>query len=222
MISAALLWVTPSFAAETLTSERDKVSYMIGMDVGQSLLQIKDEVDVEIMARAVSDVLAGRETALSREEANRVREAFMQRLQQEMAAKRAKLAEENKKAGEAFLAENRKREGVKVTASGLQYEVIKEGNGKKPSATDQVKVHYVGTLIDGTKFDSSRDRGQPAVFPLNGVIPGWTEGLQLMSEGSIYKLYIPAELAYGEQGTQGLIGPNATLIFEVELLEVVK
>lgn len=195
---------------------------MIGMDVGQSLLQIKDEVDVEIMARAVSDVLAGRETALSREEANRVREAFMQRLQQEMAAKRAKLAEENKKAGEAFLAENRKREGVKVTASGLQYEVIKEGNGRKPSATDQVKVHYVGTLIDGTKFDSSRDRGQPAVFPLNGVIPGWTEGLQLMSEGSIYKLYIPAELAYGEQGTQGLIGPNATLIFEVELLEVVK
>ncbi len=111
---------------------------------------------------------------------------------------------------------------MKVTDSGLQYEVIKEGNGKKPSATDQVKVHYVGTLIDGTKFDSSRDRGQPAVFPLNGVIPGWTEGLQLMSEGSVYKLYIPSNLAYGEQGTQGLIGPNATLIFEVELLEVVK
>lgn len=221
-VSAAFLLVTPAFAADTLKSEREKVSYMIGMDVGQSLLQIKDEVDVEIMARAVSDVLAGRETALSRDEANQVREAFMQRLQQQFAAKRAQQAEENKRAGEAFLAENRKRKEVKVTGSGLQYEVIKEGNGRKPTATDQVKVHYVGTLIDGTKFDSSRDRGQPATFPLNGVIPGWTEGLQLMSEGSIYKLYIPSELAYGEQGTQGLIGPNATLIFEVELLEVVK
>ncbi|GIX33464.1 MAG: peptidyl-prolyl cis-trans isomerase [Lysobacterales bacterium] len=221
-ISAAILVFNPALAAEPLKSEREKVSYMIGMDVGQSLIQIKDEVDVEVMARAVGDVLAGRETALSREEANQVREAFMQRLQQEFAEKRARQAEENKKAGEAFLAENRKRKGVKVTDSGLQYEVIKEGNGKKPSATDQVKVHYVGTLIDGTKFDSSRDRGQPAVFPLNGVIPGWTEGLQLMSEGSVYKLYIPSNLAYGEQGTQGLIGPNATLIFEVELLEVVK
>lgn len=221
-ISAAILVATPALAAETLKSDREKVSYMIGMDVGQSLMQIKDEVDVEIMARAIADVLAGRDTALSRDEANQVREAFMQRLQQEFAEKRAKQAEENKKAGEAFLAENRKRKGVQVTGSGLQYEVVKEGNGKKPSATDQVKVHYVGTLIDGTKFDSSRDRGQPATFPLNGVIPGWTEGLQLMSEGSIYKLYIPSELAYGEQGTQGLIGPNATLIFEVELLEVVK
>lgn len=131
-ISAAILVFNPALAAEPLKSEREKVSYMIGMDVGQSLIQIKDEVDVEVMARAVGDVLAGRETALSREEANQVREAFMQRLQQEFAEKRARQAEENKKAGEAFLAENRKRKGVKVTDSGLQYEVIKEGNGKSP------------------------------------------------------------------------------------------
>jgi FKBP-type peptidyl-prolyl cis-trans isomerase FkpA len=156
----------------------------------------------------------------SAEEAQAVRQEFMRKLQGAQQAKQQEVAAKNQAEGAKFLADNVKKPGVKTTPSGLQYQVVKEGTGKKPSATSQVKVHYLGTLLDGTKFDSSYDRGEPASFALNGVIPGWTEGLQLMTAGSKYKFWIPASLGYGERGTPGPIGPNATLVFEVELLEV--
>lgn len=207
--------------AQDLATDKDKVSYMIGMDVGQNLGQFKDEVDVDVLVRGLRDAMDGKETQLTQEQAAEVRQQFMQRMQAQAQQQRVQAAETNRAEGEAFLAENGKKAGVTTTDSGLQYEVITAGDGPRPKATDRVRVHYVGTLLDGTKFDSSIDRGEPAEFPLNGVIPGWTEGLQLMPVGSKYKFYIPSELAYGEQGTPGPIGPNATLTFEVELLEIV-
>ncbi|HRQ64496.1 MAG TPA: FKBP-type peptidyl-prolyl cis-trans isomerase [Xanthomonadaceae bacterium] len=221
MMAAGLATVTVA-TAQAPKTDKEKVSYMVGLDVGGSLYQIKDEIDVDTLARAIADVLADRDPAMSQEEAMTVRDAFMARLQSEQAAKQAEAANKNKAEGEAFLAQNKSKPGVMSTASGLQYQVISEGGGRKPTEADQVKVHYTGTLIDGTKFDSSHDRGQPATFPLNGVIPGWTEGLQLMSVGSKYRLFIPSELAYGERGTPGPIGPNATLVFEVELIEILE
>lgn len=221
MLAAGMATVSVA-SAQAPQTEKEKISYMVGMDVGGSLQQIKDEIDVNTLARAIADVLSGGDLAMSQEEAMEVRQAFMARLQADQASKQAEAANKNKAEGEAFLEANKSKPGVKTTASGLQYQVITEGSGRKPTESDQVKVHYTGTLINGEKFDSSHDRGQPATFPLNGVIPGWTEGLQLMSEGSKYKLFIPASLAYGEQGTPGPIGPNATLVFDVELIEIVE
>jgi FKBP-type peptidyl-prolyl cis-trans isomerase FkpA len=211
-----------SATASELATEKERVSYMVGMDVGRSLEQIKDELDLAVFSQAIEAVLSGKPTALTEEQALEVRQAFMQKLQAKQAAAQQEAAEKNKREGEAFLADNKKKKGVVTTASGLQYQVMTQGKGAKPAATDTVKVHYVGTLLDGTKFDSSYDRGQPAQFALNGVIPGWTEALQLMTEGSKYTLWLPSELAYGDRGTPGPIGPNATLKFEVELLEIVK
>lgn len=219
-VAASLALAAPVLAVETLTTEKEKVSYMVGMDVSNGLKQIKDEIDIEIVIQALRTSLTDGQSLLSAEEANTVRQQFMQKLQSQAQAQQKAAGEKNLKEGEAFLASNKSKPGVKTTASGLQYQVLTEGKGKKPGPTSQVKVHYVGTLLDGTKFDSSYDRGQPAQFALNGVIPGWTEALQLMSEGSKYKLFIPSNLAYGDRGTPGPIGPNATLIFEVELLEV--
>ncbi len=219
MLAAGLATVSVA-SAQAPQTEKEKISYMVGMDVGGSLQQIKDEIDVEALSRGIADVLAGGELAMTKEEALAVREAFMARLQAEQATKQSEAATKNKAEGEAFLAANKSKPGVTTTASGLQYQVISEGSGRKPTTADEVTVHYTGTLIDGTKFDSSHDRGQPATFALNGVIPGWTEGLQLMSEGSKYKLFIPSDLAYGEGGTPGPIGPNATLVFEVELISI--
>jgi FKBP-type peptidyl-prolyl cis-trans isomerase FkpA len=171
---------------------------------------------------AIEATLADREPLLTPEQAMEVQRTFAERLQGKRAAEMQEMAVKNKTEGEAFLARNKSASGVKTTASGLQYQAIKEGTGPKPAATDTVRVHYVGTLLDGTKFDSSIDRGEPAQFALNAVIPGWTEALQLMPVGSKYKLWIPSELGYGDRGTPGPIGPNATLAFEVELLEIVK
>ena len=209
-----------AFGADaSLKTEKDKVSYMVGADVGRGLMQIKDELDIAVVVQALQDEFAGKNTKMTQEEGQKIRQDFMQKLQAKRAAEEKAAADKNKTEGAAFLAKNKSKSGVKTTASGLQYEVVKEGTGKKPKDTDTVKVDYTGTKIDGTKFDSSVDRGQPATFPLNGVIKGWTEGLQLMTEGSEYKLYIPAELAYGENAPP-TIGPNATLIFDVKLISI--
>lgn len=205
---------------ETLDTPEKRLSYTIGMDIGNSLSEQDMELDLDMLVEALRASYSGEETRLTREEADAEREAFMQRRQQEMQARQNEEAAANQKAGEAFLAENAKRDDVMVTDSGLQYRVIIEGDGASPAAEDRVTVHYKGTLIDGMQFDSSYDRGEPATFALNQVIPGWTEGLQLMKEGAKYEFFIPSELAYGEQGRPGPIGPNSTLIFEVELLEV--
>jgi FKBP-type peptidyl-prolyl cis-trans isomerase FkpA len=199
--------------------DRNKISYMVGMDIGRGLTQIKDDIDIKVVEQALEAVLKGDKTTMTQEEALQVRQAYMQQMQAKRVTEQKAAAEKNKTEGTAFLAKNKSKSGVKSTASGLQYEVEKEGTGPKPKATDTVKVNYLGTKIDGTKFDSSYDRGQPATFPLNGVIKGWSEGLQLMPVGSKYKLYVPADLAYGENAP-GPIGPNATLIFEVELLGI--
>lgn len=206
-------------ADASLKTEKDKVSYMVGMQIGRSLGQIKDDIDLATVYKAMQDSVGGGKTLLTEEEANKVGQDFQQKLQTKHLAEQKAAAEKNKTEGETFLAANKSKSGVKTTASGLQYQVVKEGTGKKPKATDTVKVDYTGTKIDGTKFDSSVDRGTPATFPLNGVIKGWTEGLQLMTEGSEYKLFIPADLAYGENAPPN-IGPNATLIFDVKLISI--
>lgn len=192
----------------------DKFSYAIGLGIGQNLLGMGARgINVEDFAQAIHDVLDGKETAISHTEARDIVNNYFEEMEKRMNA-------ENIEKGKAFLAENQKKEGVKVTASGLQYEVLQEGNGKSPKATDKVRCHYEGTLIDGTLFDSSIKRGEPVEFPLNQVIPGWTEGVQLMKVGSKYRFFIPSNLAYGEQGAGGMIAPNSALIFEVELLEI--
>lgn len=208
-------------AAPTVKVDKNSISTMVGMDVGRGLTQIKDDIDIKVVEQALEATIKGEKTALTQEEAQQVRQEFMKTLQAKRVAEQKAASDKNKKEGEAFLAANKSKAGVKTTASGLQYMVEKEGTGAKPKATDSVKVNYLGTKIDGTKFDSSYDRGQPASFPLNGVIKGWSEGLQLMPVGSKYKLFVPADLAYGENGP-GQIGPNATLIFEVELLDIEK
>jgi FKBP-type peptidyl-prolyl cis-trans isomerase len=200
-------------------NEKEKFGYLVGTKVGENLAQVKDEVDIATLAAALQDSLKGVKPKLTPEELNEVNQEFMQKHQAAMLAKRAEEAKKNQADGDAFLAKNKTKPGVKTTESGLQYEVIKEGTGPKPKATDTVKVEYVGTKVDGTEFDASADHGGPATFPLNGVIPGWTEGVQLMPTGSKYKFYVPAKLAYGDNGPPK-IGPNAALIFEVTLLGI--
>jgi len=214
-------------APAALETEDQKVSYIIGMNMGNNLQQQGLNLDADLVASGIKDVMSGGEPKLSEEEIAATMQSFQQKMmakqQEEMAtreAERLAAAETNQQAGEAFLAENAAKEGVVTTESGLQYKVITEGTGPKPAETDTVSVHYRGTLIDGTEFDSSHKRGQPATFAVNAVIQGWIEGLQLMPEGSKWELYIPSELAYGPGGTGGAIGPNAALIFEVELLKV--
>ena len=192
----------------------DKFSYGLGMGIGQNLLSMGVEgMNVEDCVKGVSDVRAGKKTEISHSEAQQVVNEHFKNLAEQA-------YELNKKSGEEFLAANAKKEGVVTLPSGLQYEVVKEGNGKKPSATDRVKCHYEGTLIDGTLFDSSVKRGEPAVFGVNQVIKGWVEALQLMQEGAKWRLYIPYDMAYGENGAGELIPPYSALIFDVELISV--
>ena len=199
---------------------KQRNSYMVGMDVAKSLEPIKDEIDVATLSQAITAVFNGKPTKLTAAEAEKIRNEFSQALQQKMAAKAAETAQKNLKEGEAFLAANKAKPGVRTTPSGLQYQVLREGSGPKPQPTDKVRVNYKGTLLDGTVFDSSYDRGEPVEFALNQVIPGWTEGVQLMPVNSKYKFWVPANLAYGPNG-QPPIGANATLVFEVELLGIV-
>lgn len=199
----------------------DKVSYALGLGIGRQLQDLCGEnINIDDFAQAVRDLITGNKLAIDEIEGQQLVIDFLRRRETEKQAEQAKLGEVAKQAGEKFLAENAKRAGVTVLPSGLQYEIVSEGSGRKPKATDKVKCHYEGTLVDGTVFDSSRRRGEPAVFPLNGVIRGWTEGLQLMQEGAVYRFFIPYNLAYGENGAGGSIPPYAALVFEVELIEV--
>jgi FKBP-type peptidyl-prolyl cis-trans isomerase FklB len=220
----ALGLLVPSVGAQDKPDLKDpkaRVSYSIGADIGRSFKRQELDVDSKALAAGLVDALAGK-TALTESEMRETMETFKKQFAEKMQAKQAASGEKNLKEGAAFLAANAKKEGVKTTASGLQYKVIKSGTGKTPKATDTVKTHYHGTLIDGTVFDSSVDRGEPVTFPVNGVIPGWTEALQLMKEGDKWQLVIPAKLAYGESGPSPKIGPNATLVFDVELLSIEK
>ncbi len=198
-------------------TDKEKMSYTIGQQIGRQIKAQGMDVDANVLAASISDVVANKESRLKPEEM----QAVMMKAQEAAMAKQQEAGKENQAKGEKFLADNKAKAGVKVTASGLQYETITEGNGKSPKATDTVEVHYKGTLIDGTEFDSSYKRGQPAQFPLNGVIKGWTEGLQLMKVGGKNRLFVPSELAYGPQGRPG-IPPNSVLVFEVELLKIGK
>ena len=202
-------------------TELEKLSYALGLSMGNNFKSSGiEDLNIKEFADGVSAVFEGAQPKMSYDEAKNVIRDFFMALEQKQNEAAAKMGEVNKAAGEAFLAENAKRAEVKTTESGLQYEVLAEGNGEKPAASDTVVVHYTGTLIDGTVFDSSVERGTPATFGVTQVIPGWVEALQLMQVGAKWRLYIPSDLAYGPRGAGGAIGPNATLIFDVELLQI--
>ena len=199
----------------------DKLSYALGLGIGRQLAQMgATGLDIDDFATAIKDVLAGGEIKLADREAQTIVQEFFRRQEEKVNAEMAEKGKKAKAEGEQYLVENASKEGVVTLPSGLQYKVLKEGNGQKPKATDKVKCHYEGFLIDGTVFDSSVQRGEPAVFPLNQVIAGWTEGLQLMQEGAKYRFFIPYQLGYGERGAGASIPPFATLVFDVELIEV--
>ena len=199
----------------------DKLSYALGIGIGSQLAGMgAKELNIDDFAQAIKDVISGSELKVDNAEAQTLVQNFFQEQEAKQQAAVAETGKAAKAAGEAFLAENGKKEGVVTLPSGLQYQVLKEGNGKKPSATDKVVCHYEGTLIDGTIFDSSYKRNEPAIFGLNQVIPGWTEGVQLMQEGAKYRFFIPYKLAYGERGAGAQIPPFAALVFDVELIEV--
>lgn len=204
----------------SLESESAKFSYAVGVDLGESLQQVEDEVDLAALKRGIDEAFAGDDLAMDEAERTQAKNAVAQRLQQQQASRDAEAGAEAEAAGSAFQEENASRDGVEVTDSGLQFEMLEKGEGKQPAASDTVTVHYKGELIDGTEFDSSYERGEPATFPLGNVIPGWTEALQKMQEGGKARLVIPPNLAYGAQGAGNRIGPNETLVFEVELISV--
>ena len=200
----------------------DKLSYALGLGIGQQLKQmgLKDDLKIEDFAQSITDILNDNELKVSNAEAQALVNAYFQQMEEKMQKENAEKGKKALEEGRVFLENNGKRPEVTTTKSGLQYEILKEGNGKHPKATDKVRCHYEGRLVDGTLFDSSIQRGEPAVFGVNQVIAGWVEALQLMSEGDKWKLYIPYQLGYGEQGAGGAIPPYSTLVFEVELLNV--
>ncbi len=203
-----------------LKDTKDKVSYSIGLDIGSNLKRNKIDINSDTFAAGLKDGMSGAKPLMTEAEMQQVMTQFSKDMQEKTNAARQEAAQKNKAEGEKFLADNKSKPDVKTTASGLQYKMVKDGSGTPPKATDSVVVNYRGTLIDGTEFDSSYKRGEPATFPVNQVIKGWTEALQLMKPGSKYELFIPSNLAYGERGAGADIGPNATLKFEVELLSV--
>ena len=207
---------------ERKIKKMDKVSYALGMGIGRQLNDMGAEsLNIDDFAQAIKDVLAGGKTQLDAYEAQVIVQEFFQKQEEKQRASAAERHKALKAQGEQYLAENGKKDGIVTLPSGLQYQVLQEGNGRKPKATDQVKCHYEGMLVDGTLFDSSIQRGEPATFPLNGVIAGWTEGLQLMQEGAKYRFFIPYHLGYGERGAGASIPPFAALVFDVELIEVI-
>lgn len=222
-VATALVGCQPKVEKKEVKLETDeqKVSYGIGLMEGKRFKQ-DFTVDVEAFTAGLKASSSDEKPLMTDEEIQKTVQAFGQKLMAKREEEQKKVGETNKAKSEAFLAESAKKEGVKTTASGLQYKVVTEGKGAKPKADDVVEVNYKGTLIDGTEFDSSYKRGQSVSFPVNGVIPGWTEALQLMTAGSKYELYIPSDLAYGANGTGGVIGPNQALVFEVELIDIKK
>ena len=222
VLLAIFLLVNCGFAEEdaVLKTEKDKLSYAIGMNIGNNLKRQSLELNPEIVSQGIWDSLTDGKTLMTEQEYRDTMTAFEQEMKQKQVTQIKELSEKNKQQGEAFLAENKKKDAVITLPSGLQYKVIKKGTGKTPKATDTVTVNYMGSLINGTEFDSSYRRGQPASFKVNGVIRGWTEALQLMQEGAKWQLFIPSDLAYGERGAGRDIGPYSALIFEVELISI--
>ncbi|MBF0261845.1 MAG: FKBP-type peptidyl-prolyl cis-trans isomerase [Magnetococcales bacterium] len=207
--------------ASGFKSSKERYSYAVGLQIGEQVKQITNALDMSAFMSGMKDTLDGKPPRLTPEQVEKAKAEFRDIVRKEVEQKQQSAASQNAKLGSDYLATNAKKKGVTTTASGLQYEVLKEASGPKPKATDQVKVHYHGTLLDGTVFDSSVARKEPVTFPLNRVIPGWTEGVQLMPAGSKYRFVIPSKLAYGAQGAPPKIEPESTLIFEVELLEIV-
>ncbi|MBZ0168735.1 MAG: FKBP-type peptidyl-prolyl cis-trans isomerase [Kofleriaceae bacterium] len=206
--------------APILKTDKDKISYSIGVDVGKNLKRLGVEVDADLFGKGLRDVLSSEKLLMTEEEIRAAMTAYQTEVRQKQAQTARLAAETNKKTGETFITDNKTKEGVVTLPSGLQYKIVKKGDGKIPTDTDTVECHYRGTLIDGTEFDSSHRRGQPATFKVTGVIPGWREALKLMPVGSTWQIFIPSQLAYGERGAGRDIGPNATLIFELELLAI--
>jgi len=209
-----------SSSSTTLSTDKDKLSYAIGMNIGKGLHRDGVDIDPNLLMRGLKDGMAGGQTLLTDEQAQAVIQQLQNQMRQKMQAERSQSEQTNKKEGDDFLAANKTKPGVTALPSGLQYKVLKEGTGPKPTATDSVKCNYRGTFIDGKEFDSSDKHGGAATFPVNGVIKGWTEALQLMPVGSKWQLFVPPDLAYGARGAGADIGPNETLIFEVELLSI--
>ncbi len=220
-----MLVAGPAVAAEQTTelkTENEKLSYALGLDLGAYFKSLGEDFDLSIIQRGIDDSYNGKKALMTAEEAAQVQQQFAARQQEKQVKQVMEMTAANQEAAKKFLEENKGKEGVKTTASGLQYKIIKEGKGDKPTTVDTVKVHYKGTLLDGTEFDSSYKRNQPAEFQVDQVIPGWTEALQLMNVGSTYELYLPPELAYGDRGAPPVIEPGSMLIFEVELLDIAK
>ncbi len=209
-------------STESMKSFSEKLGYSMGLDVGGYFKGIGEEIDFTALLKGIEDGFNGNKTQMTADEIAAVQKEFSEKMKARQEESLQKMRDENKAAGSAYLAENKAKKGVMVTASGLQYEVLKKGNGQKPTETDKVKVDYVGTLTDGTEFDNSIKRGEPAIFGVNQVVPGWSEALQLMDVGSKYRLVIPSELAYGENGAPPVIEPNSVLVFEVELHSIEK
>jgi len=227
-LTALLLFPALGFAADQdkagveLKTFQDKLSYSMGLDVGTYFKGMKDDVDYDRLVQGINDAFNEKKPLISLEEVAEVQKEFAAKMQEKQEAQLKEMQEKNKKAGAAYLAENKKKKGVVVTESGLQYEVVKKGTGQKVKEGDQVKVHYTGTFVDGSVFDDSRKRNEPAVFGVDQVIPGWSEALKLMDVGSRYSLAIPSSLAYGEQGAPPVIEPNSVLLFDVELMAIEK